>query len=153
MDKEQLKQDIKDMKAKITTMEGVLARMEAELENCGEVELKKGHISLNGNGDIDYSDSSKSYVKNGATRATKELAEIASQNMVARNKLEAYAMQLDPEYKYIEGEFYSSIYKYKGEYNYDECKDDYIGSPKMSKQTAITLCEWLNDGRISLDKV
>ena len=146
--KEQLKQNIEKMKAE-------LAKMEAELEKSEKVELEKFNYGINGVGQISDKHYKSEFNANaGMTRATKELAEIASKNMVSRNKLEAYAMQLEPEWRDV---FNISYFIY-----YDLINNMYsvgshngvrhIGNVYMSKQTAETICQWLNEGRITLEK-
>lgn len=149
MNKEQLKQNIERMEAE-------LAEMKAKLENSEKFKLEKGKYFLNGNGTISTPAGIINEHNNGATRTTKELAEIASKNMVARNKLEAYVMQLEPEWRadwnnYSQHKYY--IYVFKGVFHYASMiLNNLIGTVFMSKQTAETLCQWLNEGRITLEK-
>ena len=92
------------------------------------------------------------YRQAGAIRATKELAEIASKRMIQANKLEAYASVLEPDYVWVEGDRFTSIYycpKFK-EYSTETTDLISIGVPKMSKPTAEKLCELLNNEEINL---
>ena len=146
MNKQKLQQNIEKMEAE-------LQQMKLELEKCDKVKLEGGKYYINGYGHVEKYDATPVDIKNGATRATRELAEIASKNMVARNKLEAYAMQLEPEWRDVIGIPAYYIYKNKNIFMVGSfCEHRHIGCVYMSKQAAETLCEWLNDGRITLEK-
>lgn len=146
MNKEKLQQQIQ-------TMESELAKMKVELEQSEKVKLigGKGYYIDEINPCYNFNSAGKS-VENGLFRATKELAEIASKNMIQRNKLEAYAMQIDPEWRDVGTGRTTAHFIQKGE-EYEVSWDfnvRVLGTVYMSKPTAETLCEWLNDGRIEL---
>jgi len=138
-----------------------IKRLEAELET-----LKKEHESelelVGGDGYIIFTSSefnktdrrdTSNAVQRGAFRATKELAEIADKNMVVRNKLEAFAMQLDPEWR-DEGIPNTAYHMLKGQSSYfTGCVQAVraVGTVYMSKETAETICEKLNSEEITLE--
>ena len=139
------------LQEQIETMREELAKMETELAESEKVELTKGEYQFHAHGGVN----TNVYVwatKVGVTRATKELAEIASKNMVTRNKLEAYVHQIDPDWRDLGiGNKAYRIVKDKNEYfiTWDETFRT-LGSVYMSQSTAEQICKWLNDGKIKL---
>ena len=139
MNKEKLQQDIEEMKAK-------LAEMETELGD--KLELKKGSYLPTLSGDIALDDRwwDDDAVQCGATRATKELAEIASKNMLARNRLEAWVHQ------YQKDDVGDYIIYLDDDNKYDKSPDNMpiIGAVHMKRDTAEWICDKLNNKRITL---
>ena len=145
MKKEQLEQNIENMKAE-------LAKMEKQLADSDTVELvpQRWKASEDGN-PIGTGVANKRFTSLGLTRSTKELAGIASKNMVTRNKLEAYAMQIDPAHRVTDNSCQYYISPYMGRFIVLS-NESYrsLGTVYMSESTAQQICEWLNDGRITL---
>ena len=140
METEQLKQNIENMKKE-------LAKMEAELAESEKVELKDGGWYIDTFGNIYCIQSIRKAIDNGGTRATKELAEIASKNMVTRNKLEAYVHQIQG---YDGGEY--TISSRDGDYEvYSRVEKRYpLCTVFMERDTAKKIVQYLRDGRITL---
>lgn len=95
------------------------------------------------------------YLISGAYRDTKVLADISLKRMTEANKLEAYAMQIDPEWKadwnggkdnYFIG-YTNSLYIYRVA-SLSNTMD--IGVVYMSHKTADIICKALNAGEITL---
>lgn len=148
MNKKALEQSIKDMKVKLQEMEAELKDSKLELVG-GE-----GYVLQGGDKPWARPNAGLAYLQRGAFRATKELAEIADKNMVARNKLEAYAMQIDPEWREnFDGETWNNIIMRSIHGKYDVMQDlnKRLGCVYMSNQTARKLCDALNAGEINLD--
>jgi len=138
MHKKQLEQNIKNMEAELAKMKEELARSEKI-----EIEYQPHRMVL-----PSVSTTQEASTQLGFNRATKELAEIASKNMIARNKLEAYAHQIQGN---SDGSYGIYIIPSSGKYSYTENQLNFTGSVRMYLSTAQQICEWLNDGRISLE--
>lgn len=144
------------LQEQIDTMREELAKMESKLAEFEKVELNQGEYLIWSHGDIDRISGVQEFkndcTNSGATRTTKELAEIASKNMITRNRLEAYAHQIDPEWRDTGiGTVVYEIYSIGGYYKkYPHTNNRTLGAVYMSESTAEQICEWLNDGLISL---
>ena len=90
---------------------------------------------------------SHSNIKYGGTRATKELAEIASKNMTTRNRLEAWVHQIQGDNR---GKYFINLHNDKYEIAHIAEYYNIQGTVYMTEDTAEWICERLNDGRIVL---
>ena len=148
--KEKLNQTLSKQEEDILEIRAELAKMEAELEKSEKVELEGGSFFFDTIGTINCRKDTHIIPRQfGAERATKELAEIASKNMVARNKLEAWVAQIQGN---SEGTYSIYLLLSNNKYSYIENHLNFTGSVRMYKSTAETLCQWLNEGRITLEK-
>ena len=141
-----------EIKQEIETAEAHIDKLEKKLLGSKKLELKYElycynlHITAN---TPEKGIKVEGWRTHGATRATKELAEIATKNMVTRNKLEAWVHERQGD-----GEGYWRIQISEGYYkavSWDSMSK-IIGAVYMKKETAEWICERLNDGRISLNK-
>ena len=79
-----------DIKQEIEIAKAQLDKLKEKLLINEKLELKCNNYYINGDGYVSWVNISEKSSRLGGTRATKELAEIASKNMVTRNKLEAW---------------------------------------------------------------
>ena len=91
-------------------------------------------------------------VQAGATRQTPELAEIASKNTIERNRLEAWVMEREPEWRdnRYDQLSYVLLINEQGYHISSNISSRYLGAIYMSKETAEWIVARLNDGRIVL---
>ena len=148
MNKEQLQQQVNEMKAK-------LAEMEAELAKKGKFEwdyvrdntfLIRPYLFdryLNG--------TDKDYLEHGRYRSTKRGAELSLERNKRGNRLEALAEKLGGLKEWVRGEKNFHIY-YNGYWDNDY---DFLAyHPEkvyMTKDCVIEICRMLNEGEFSLD--
>ena len=141
-----------NLKENIARMEQELADMKKQLEQQDKLELKGGdgwEIYATMPINKFRREKSSSVVKRGAFRATRELAEIADKNMVARNRLEAYVHQIQGDGEGLTYILYNRyMKKYMNGIEYAIHKK--IGTVYMQKETAEILCSALNNGKIEL---
>ena len=142
MTNEEIKQEIETVKAQ-------LDKLEKKLIDNKKLELtyNRSYFRLKSNGVIVSDNCMESEAKAGATRATRKLAEVASNNMVTRNRLEAWVHERQGN---REGDSFLQKDN-KGNYVYDNAPYFTIGAVYMLDKTAEWICERLNDGRISLE--
>ncbi len=140
-----------NLQEQIQIAEDALLKMKEEFKQSEKLELLHVGRTIYTDGDIGISCTAKQRL-NGATRATRELAEIASNNMITRNRLEAYCHQLEPEWRDNIGQ--KSYYLYVDESGaYSIGSTVYIrqtGTVHMSHKTAEIICKKLNTGEIEL---
>ena len=144
MTNEEIKQEIETAKAQLDKLEEKLLRRK-KLELNKACYYKFGHYGevLSTEQFINYNT-----IKLGFGRETKELAEVASKNMITRNRLEAWIHERQGD-----GEGYWRIQISEGYYkavSWDSMSK-ILGAVYMSQETAEWICESLNDGRISLE--
>jgi len=141
-----------NLEEQIKIAEDALTKMREELKQNKKLELTTSAYRIWGDGNITENFNVSNYTSAGATRATKKLAEIASKNMVTRNRLEAYAMQIDPEWKDVIGQISYYIFTDDSQ-KFDFGSTTYtrqVGCVHMSKETAEIICKALNAGEIEL---
>ena len=151
MNKEVLKQQIEEMKAK-------LADMEAELNKPKGFEWKYTHnrafVVISYDICDNMSGVDTDYLCHGRYRTTQENAERALERNRLANRLEALAEQLDPDWVVdwengMQEKWY--VYYIRGEYKYS-CMGgvQHIGQVYMSKATAAKIVDMLNSKGIEL---
>ena len=119
-----------------------------------KLELTEGSYLFTLSGEIKSDDRwwTNVTVQAGATRQTPELAEIASKNMIERNRLEAWVMEREPEWSddRYDQLSYILLVNEQGYHISSNISSRYLSAIYMSKETAEWICERLNDGRIVL---
>jgi len=152
MDKEQLQANIDIMKLEI-------AKMEAQMKESDKVVLEYKDCQLVINNEIVFSRGQcEANLLFARYRDTKEQAEETILRELQANRIEALAKKLEPDWKAD----WNNNEQRKCTILFDHVDEDYyheeltlvqhIGVPCMSKQTAETICDYLNSGRYSLDK-
>ncbi len=141
-----------NLEEQIQIAENALLNMKEELKQSKKLELTANAYKIWGDGSFIENFNTSDYTEVGATRATKKLAEIASKNMVIRNKLEAYAMQIDPEWRDEIGIRSYYIYiNHNNHYDYSySTHTRSMGTVFMPEEIAIKICGALNNGDITL---
>ena len=138
----------REIKQEIETAKAHIDKLEKKLLNKGTTELKTCNYKTLLNGTVSYTNNPEFQNKYGSNRKSQELAELASKNMVTRNRLEAWVHERQGN---DEGKYYI---EYKNS-RYNATDIGYfgkkIGTVYMSQETAEWICERLNDGRISLE--
>ena len=144
MDKELLKQQIKEAKAN-------LAKMEEELNKPDKWEWNYEELvtyRLSGSDIIQtFSGNSKKYLEHGRYRRTKEQAEHSLLRNKRANRLEALVYELQEK---VGGKHY--VYEQEGTWTKSTiCFNVHPGVVLMKKSTAIKICNMLNNGKFSLE--
>ena len=150
------------LQANIDRMKLELADMEAKLKESDKVVLEYSNNFYKVNSaSIEHrfvrSNTTKEQHKHARYRNTKEQAEEALLRELQANRIEALARKLEPNWKANwdnpDQVKCSVYYDYRTKkYDMHSCGSvQVIGVPYMSKQTAETICSYLNDGRYSLD--
>ena len=135
-----------NLKENIAKIEAELVEMKKQLEDNEKYELTANGWHISSRGTIQNFSAAHTVLSKGCIRGTKELAEIASRNMVTRNILEAWVHQIQGD-----GDGFYTIYK-NGKGTYIIYEDTYplLGAVYMKEETAKWICERLNDRRIKL---
>ena len=150
MNKENLQQQLNEMKTKVAEMEAELNRpkkfeLEYEKDKTYLVDLHRVISKCTG--------TNSEYMYNGRYRQTKEAAELSLARNRRANRLEALVEQVGSLKEFVENEKnYIVFYRYEDNTyatNYSSC----IYSPErvyMMEATAIKVCEILNAGEYEL---
>ena len=146
-----------ELACNIERIEKELASMKAQMnKSCNDLEIDyEGECyCINGGGEVTPSSGIGSDgAKQGRYRKTKKLAELASENMRKRDKLEEMAMWLDPTWR-DKGRGTNAYYIYvdiDGVYSYSWYSSvRHLGKIYMSEKAAKRICDALNSGELSL---
>jgi len=147
--------NMETLQEKINRLETELNEAREQLKNEDVFRLKEYDDGYRyivcGDGEID-DHGSKKYTIQGRRRATIELAEICRDNSRKRDLLEAYAHQIDPEWRDggIDTEAWCIREVGKGRYGTYFQYLRILGAVYMRKETAEKICKALNDGVITL---
>lgn len=151
MNKEQLQKQLEEMKAKVAEMEKELNKGEKfEWKYPKDKTFVIGAYSTHPecSGEIGY------YLSHGRYRIKEANAKLALQRNKEANVIEALAEQLDPDWvadwdNEQQNKYY--VFLSKNEYKCSWNNGAYsIGVPYMSRQTAVKICDMLNNGEIEL---
>lgn len=146
-----------NLEGRIKEIEKELAEMKLQLANENSLQLQGGNgflVHLLSTPSIILKSTDLSVIK-GIFRQTRELAEISQVRAQAGNILEAYAMQIEPEWREDwSGKGYNYFIGYQHRSNSyrvaDAANTKDIGLVYMSNKTAKILCDALNNKEIVL---
>ena len=159
MNKEILQQSIDRMKEKYNALGDEISNMEAKLNESDKVvlEYKEGCYLVESGCFISALGNGTKYKQHARYRDTEAQAEETLLRELQANRIEALARKLEPDWK--ANWRCSGQYKYYIAYCVSQNRycvyynsiTKSFGIPYMSKETPETICDYLNDGRYSLD--